>query len=267
MTKESNNSKKDKVINVLVGVCYYDHIEPKCEASIQALKNIPGFKFTYVKLKGSEITKSRNLLLKNNMDEAYDLFLGVDADIEFTVEHFLEMYKQNKPAVFGSYINKDSGLVEAGYFLKDFPGVVDKQLTVQSKVIFEVDYTGLGFYLLTRKCISDIGYPLYDCPVIDLPDGTKDVVQEDAGFCMRLARRGITLTFMADVRVTHLYREDDQNLLNKKGIIQLMIPQQALSQIIECIKKSPTLNYENADSLLKNIAKQVIPQTNKQNMA
>lgn len=238
---------------ILIGVPYFDKVEEQCEESIQVLiKTLSDrFHFEYTKVKSGVPCSTRNQLLKSVKD--HDYFLGVDADTAFTPGDFLSLYDRKKQIVFGAYPTKTGSGFEAGGFNPKYKGCIDVKLPLNETGLIKVDWAGTGFFLIQSFLIKNIGSPWFTCPEVDTPDG-KDVASEDIAFCMKLAEHKVDIYVDCDVKLKHLIREDEIELLRKKGWRRLLIPESEIVKIISAIKKLP---YEDAEPILTGISRQM----------
>jgi len=247
---------ESKIVSVLIGTPYHSRIEPDCSRCIAQLGGIPGFKFYTSQVKGSNIHILRNKLYKELLETECDLFLGVDADTAFTPQNFLQLYKQhtekNLPLVFGVYSLKGTNFLDAGKFKSGFPGEIGDRFLQSSGGLNKVDWTGMGFYIITRSLVEKIGSPWFDGPSYKRSDGSVDTAQDDISFCLRLKRRNEKILVDCDCKVEHLYRPDEIN-----GVASVALTQELWKDVISGVEH---LSYKKAKAILTEMSLQLKPQ-------
>lgn len=240
---------------LIIGIPHYNGIEPRCTASVKKLGQELSHRFDVKVLdaKGPCTAVVRNNLLA--MAEEADLYLGLDADLEITLKNFNSMLDRKLSVVFGAYETKHGKekALDAGWFLKGYPGVEDRFLPVDSKELQEVDWAG-GCFLMEGDFYS-AHRPLFHEPIVHKPDGKETAAPENFGFCMMLKEMGVKIQVDCDTRITHLIREDEEKVLESLGIYSCRLHKNCWASVISSIQK--VMTWETAEPILKEISKQL----------
>jgi hypothetical protein len=132
--------------------------------------------------------------------------LFVDADICFTVQDLRHALSLDKPILGLPYLtHRGDGSVQAGTW-KDPRGVLGTRYTSAEKGLQPVDFCGAGFLLVQAHVLRAMEYPWFRHDVVELEDGTKENMPEDAGFCVGARRAGFQVWVDFNCPVFHRLR-------------------------------------------------------------
>lgn len=157
---------------------------------------------------GGDVTKGKNQKPYNGKVD-YDYILWIDSDNIFTPEHLLKLLKHDLPIVSGVYLMKggthyatvqnwdEEFFKKNGYFQflkpEDFK---------DSQKLVEVDYTGLGFFLVKKGVFESLEYPWFR-PIFYEIGACYDFCSEDVGLCQTLKKKGYKIYIDPTVKVGH----------------------------------------------------------------
>ena len=151
----------------------------------------------------------------------FDVWITIDSDIIFTPQQVIELIESTDvhPVVSGMYrmSNLTSYAIvkdwDTEYFSKNgtfkfiTPEEVTQWKTETSLKYMPVNYTGMGFFAITRDVLRKMSYPYFnsDLQEIITDDGKilRDICSEDVAFCKNIQKLGIPIVINTDLRVGH----------------------------------------------------------------
>jgi hypothetical protein len=155
----------------------------------------------------------------DNLD--FDVWVTIDSDIIFTPQQLVDLIESTEvhPVVSGMYrmsnltnyaIVKDW---DTEYFSKNgtfkfiTPEEVTQWKTETSLKYMPVNYTGMGFFAVTRDVLRKMSYPYFNAEVQEIitDDGKilRDLCSEDVAFCKNIQKLGVPIVINTDIRVGH----------------------------------------------------------------
>jgi hypothetical protein len=237
-------------------------IDDKNEAYKKTVNNLmkcKDYDFVEYEAAGCNIAINRNILFRKYLETDCDYFLGLDSDIEATIEDFEILFQLQYDIVFGAYKMKDREYYCAGYFPPDFPGYCYKYFSpsdINPGIhIYPIHWSGMGFFLAKRNLIESMAKDKQNTfsaqPPIQTPNGC-DIMPEDYYFCMRAAKHA-DIPIHTGLKIKHIARSMDKKLFNiKAGIKTLEFLDKQILAIVGAVRKLP---YDVADPILKKISK------------
>jgi hypothetical protein len=151
----------------------------------------------------------------------FDVWITIDSDIIFTPQQVIDLIESTEvhPVVAGMYrmSNLTSYAIvkdwDTEYFSKNgtfkflTPEEVTQWKSETSLKYMPVNYTGLGFFAMTRDVLRKMSYPYFnsDLQEIITDDGKilRDLCSEDVAFCKNIQKLGIPIVINTDLRVGH----------------------------------------------------------------
>ncbi len=246
-------------VKIFIGVPCTTHISEGCKNSINALVRLAGFIFSFRKIKGGNLCNARNKLFELFEESDCEFFLGIDSDIEFTIEDFLSLYNRNLPLVFGAFKYKiiDQDKYVCGNFTEGYNGHVKENISSDTKGVTQCDWSGMAFFLFTKNFLSRIEPPYIYQPFVSSPGGKQIVVTETIGFCLRLRCSGEEKVFVdCDVNLIHKDLEPVK-AFGRSGQFNLSLNKKDALQVVEGLKELP---FKTSSGLIKNIVYQMSSQ-------
>ncbi len=155
----------------------------------------------------------------DNMD--FDVWITIDSDIIFTPQQVADLIESTEvhPVVAGMYrmSNLTSYAIvkdwDTEYFGKNgsFKFITPEDVTQwkneTSLKYMPVNYTGLGFFAMTRDVLRKMSYPYFNADLQEIitEDGKilRDLCSEDVAFCKNIQKLGIPIVINTDIRVGH----------------------------------------------------------------
>lgn len=160
------------------------------------------------------------------MEEEWETLLFIDSDIEFSVQHVIDLLTfqaenpQERPIVGGTYFSSNGSKfftvayrLDRGESTGPFVSVSVKEIeaAVESgnDVPIRVDALGTGFMAIRRELLDDFAekyhkpQPWFAELVDVLDDGTPVHMGEDLTFCARAAALGYPIWLHQGVRLVH----------------------------------------------------------------
>lgn len=131
----------------------------------------------------------------------YDYVLWVDSDIRYNFAMVERLISHNKDVCCGLYRMKDMRNfavvreMNDAYFAENrsykFFDVDELDKLIKSEALepFEVDYTGMGLCVVSKKAVESLEYPWFRPIWMNVGD-MKDFTSEDVGFCIQLRKAG-----------------------------------------------------------------------------
>ena len=163
----------------------------------------PNVYYARNKLLGGDVGRGPNQKPYNGEFE-YDYVLWIDSDIRFNFKMIERLLSHKKDVVCGLYRMKDLKnfavvrRMDDEYFKEhktyQFLTVedVEKMHKSEKTDLFEIDYTGMGLCVISRKAMESIEYPWFR-PVWFEFGEMKDFCSEDVGMCIQLRKAGNTI--------------------------------------------------------------------------
>lgn len=156
----------------------------------------------------SRIVNGRNLIRKIVLNENYDYFFSLEQDIVPPTNAMERLLKTKKDAVSGVYLNRDtkqgvnSIRVMAGYYgnEEERKNKMVRHLElfqILPSRVFEVAYTGLGCFLVSRKALEQISFRYLE----------EKVACDDMYFSMDLQGNGIPIYLDSSVLCAHYFND------------------------------------------------------------
>lgn len=186
----------------------------------------------------SLITRARNELARQFLEQGFDYLMFIDADIAFDAESVVELVQADRDIVCGLYPKKEIawGSVEAAakkgeHNLKDFSGSFALNLPPGAAVVrsdeqglIELQHGATGFMLIKRKVFEQLSdrVPTYRTSAAKMPDGqyvkplTKEffatsiddesgvLLSEDYHFCELWRKLGGRIYAKPSIRLEHV---------------------------------------------------------------
>jgi hypothetical protein len=155
----------------------------------------------------------------DNID--FDVWITIDSDVIFTPQQVIELIESTEihPVVAGMYrmsnltsfaIVKDwdtEHFSKNGTFKFITPEEVTQWKTETSLKYMPVNYTGMGFFAMTRDVLRKMSYPYFNAEMQEIitDDGKilRDLCSEDVAFCKNIQKLGIPIVINTDLRVGH----------------------------------------------------------------
>jgi hypothetical protein len=227
-----------------VGIPYAKHSRMTDETlgSLEKLRQCKDLDITVITQQGSNIPRARNAMIngeKSNLIhqelDDFDYFLGIDADIGFTVNNIKQLLAHDMDIISGACVHKHiPDRIAAGWF-KEIEGIsrIRDRVPLGTKGLLEVDWAGAAFLLVKREVFERVPYPWFTCMEVkyQTEEGQcAQVVSEDIGFCMKMRQHGEKIMLDADCRVDHVVHPNEidpnatltdalNNLLKNRDII------------------------------------------------
>lgn len=151
----------------------------------------------------------------------FDVWITIDSDIIFTPQQVIDLIESTEihPVVAGMYrmsnltsfaIVKDwdtEHFSKNGTFKFITPEEVTQWKTETSLKYMPVNYTGMGFFAMTRDVLRKMSYPYFNAEMQEIitDDGKilRDICSEDVAFCKNIQKLGIPIVINTDLRVGH----------------------------------------------------------------
>lgn len=155
----------------------------------------------------------------DNMD--FDVWITIDSDVIFTPQQVMDLIESTEvhPVVSGMYrmSNLTSYAIvkdwDTEYFAKNgtfkflTPDEVTQWKTETSLKYMPVNYTGMGFFAMTRDVLRKMSYPYFNADLQEIitDEGKilRDLCSEDVAFCKNIQKLGIPIVINTDIRVGH----------------------------------------------------------------
>jgi hypothetical protein len=155
----------------------------------------------------------------DNID--FDVWITIDSDVIFTPQQVIELIESTEihPVVAGMYrmsnltsfaIVKDwdtEHFSKNGTFKFITPEEVTQWKTETSLKYMPVNYTGMGFFAMTRDVLRKMSYPYFNADMQEIitDEGKilRDLCSEDVAFCKNIQKLGIPIVINTDLRVGH----------------------------------------------------------------
>ncbi len=160
----------------------------------------PNVYYVRNKLLGGDVGRGINQKPFNGeMD--YDYVLWIDPDIRFNFKMIERLASHKKDAICGLYRTKDMKhfavvrRMDDEFFKENksyqFLTVEDVEKMHKSEKVelFDIDYTGMGIFLVSRKALESLEYPWFQ-PIWKEIGDARDFTSEDVGFCIKLREAG-----------------------------------------------------------------------------
>jgi hypothetical protein len=191
---------------------------------VLSLKLSSDFEIEIISPNGSSnVTMARNTCVQGvyerelKIGRKLDWLLWLDGDIDFQIEHLKSMISHGKDAVSGVYFHK-GGTYEpvAGYYdieliSSGFPKVSPEN--IMSNKLVEIDWAGMGFFLMKREVLGKIDYPWFEMFTVPLPRPIKrsggitinnELLSEDITFCKKIKDLGYKIFLDTSVKLGHV---------------------------------------------------------------
>jgi hypothetical protein len=151
----------------------------------------------------------------------FDVWVTIDSDVIFTPQQVIDLIESTEvhPVVAGMYrmSNLTSYAIvkdwDTEYFSKNgtfkfiTPEEVTQWKTETSLKYMPVNYTGMGFFAVTRDVLRKMSYPYFNAEVQEIitDDGKilRDLCSEDVAFCKNIQKLGVPIVINTDIRVGH----------------------------------------------------------------
>ena len=163
----------------------------------------PNVYYVRNKLLGGDVGRGPNQKPFNG-EVDYDYVLWIDSDIRFNFKMIERLASHKKDAVCGLYRMSDLKnftvvrRMDDEYFKENksyqFLTVedVEKMHKSEKTELFEIDYTGMGLFLVSKDALEKMEYPWFQPVWKDIGD-MRDFTSEDVGFCIKLRETGTTI--------------------------------------------------------------------------
>jgi hypothetical protein len=163
----------------------------------------PNVYYVRNKLLGGDVGRGKTQKPYNG-ELDYDYTLWIDSDIRFNFKMIERLLSHKKDVVCGLYRMKDLKNfavvrnMDDEYFKEhksyQFLTVedVEKMHKAQKTELIEIDYTGMGLCVISRKAMESLEYPWFR-PVWFEFGEMKDFCSEDVGMCIQLRKSGNTI--------------------------------------------------------------------------
>jgi glycosyltransferase involved in cell wall biosynthesis len=196
----------------VVLVPYYSVIEKECEDGLRALVKA-GVALSRFSL--SAIDLLRSAMLSHALNDGFDQFLFIDADIGFDPRDAIRLFNRPEPVVAGIYVH-NKGRDFAGTFAQ---GVTKVVFGPAAQGLYPMLYAPTGFLRIRaevlRRMIDELKlpechwgsikriYPFF-LPLC-VPDGRGGIryLTEDYSFSYRLAQIGVTPMADTTIKLFH----------------------------------------------------------------
>jgi hypothetical protein len=196
----------------VVLVPYYATIEKECEEGLRGLVQ-SGIALSRFSL--SSIDLLRSAMLSHALEQGYDQFLFIDADIGFDPSDAIRLLSRPEPVVAGIYVH-NKGRDFAGTFARGVDKVV---FGPGAPALYPLLYAPTGFLKIRAevltKMIKELSLPVCHWGEIKriypfflpmcVPDGAGGTryLTEDFSFSHRLAQIGVTPLADTSIRLAH----------------------------------------------------------------
>ena len=175
--------------------------------------------FARMKTLGLDVLRGKDQKPFNDMP--YDVFITIDSDIVFTVNHIVELIESTEihPVVAGYYMMSDAKSLavvkdwNTDYFVKNGtfeflnPKDIETWKTETGSLFMPVSYVGMGFFAIRKEALNSLKYPYFNSELqcISRENDTDliDICSEDVAFCKNLQKEGYTIYLNTNIRVGH----------------------------------------------------------------
>jgi hypothetical protein len=155
----------------------------------------------------------------DNMD--FDVWITIDSDVIFTPQQVMDLIESTEVHSVVSGMYRMSNLTsyaivkdwDTEYFAKNgtfkflTPDEVTQWKTETSLKYMPVNYTGMGFFAMTRDVLRKMSYPYFNADLQEIitDEGKilRDLCSEDVAFCKNIQKLGIPIVINTDIRVGH----------------------------------------------------------------
>ena len=163
----------------------------------------PNIYYVRNKLLGGDVGRGVNQKPYNG-ELDYDYVLWIDSDIRFNFKMIERLASHKKDAICGLYRMSDLKhftvvrRMDDEYFKENksyqFLTVedVEKMHKSEKTELFEIDYTRMGMFLVSKGALEKMEYPWFQ-PVWNEIGDMRDFTSEDVGFCIKLRETGTTI--------------------------------------------------------------------------
>jgi hypothetical protein len=194
-----------------------------------------GYFFYWEPMFATRIKEARNAMisgvLDGSIDQApldFDLFVGIDTDIVFELEHLMVLVTSKEDIIGLPYCThgdrKISNVTE-----NDENGWITKRYTMNTEGTREVGALPAGFTMYSRKLLVDIEYPWFYEPFVKSADGKYgNEIGEDMGICFKAKQKGYKPKCIFDYPVEHR-----QRIINFKRKDQVVENQLFVNNILD----------------------------------
>lgn len=153
---------------------------------------------------GVNITRARNQVLKNFLNESFENLLFTDGDVSWDPEDVQALLDRDLPIVGGLYYGWGGDGQFPVYAMQDETGELVRP--EPPKELQEVFGLGMGFTLIKREVIEALApigilYPFGEFDWGEPPG--KYALGEDIGFCYRAREKGFKSYLDATIHVGH----------------------------------------------------------------
>jgi len=198
----------------VVLVPFMDHIEPECEAALQALE-MTGVRV--VRCRGcSAIDYARCVLASEAVRRGSQSVLFIDSDVAFEPADALRLFARPEPVVAGIYAKKNAPALSSVFRTENASVTFGEA----SPGDYPLQYAAAGFlrihtFVLHRMkddlglplCNEQVGggfWPFFHPMIVKGPDGNHLYLAEDWAFSHRLGQIGITPRADTTIRLFHV---------------------------------------------------------------
>jgi glycosyltransferase involved in cell wall biosynthesis len=149
---------------------------------INLMANAPNYGVYLIKPENhSNVTQARNIcvqkvhMLENQIEQKIDYLFWVDSDIVYEPNIFerlmLKIRTEDYDALSGVYFTKRipstpvAGVFDINRIETGLPHLTDEHL--KSAEVMDIDWAGMGFVVIKREILDEMGYPWFDMEVVE----------------------------------------------------------------------------------------------------
>jgi len=189
---------------ILIAVPTFESVETECFKSIYGLGR-PECEIQLDFIKGYDVSRARNMAVKEAIDYGFTHLFFVDSDIVLPGDALINLYNANKECILGWYkrkrtMNGQTEIFKLGY--QDFTNENNyNSIDLCKEDIVEIKGGGMGCALIDMEVFKKIGdrrwfqYVEYN---------NDDVLSEDNFFCHKCECAGIKIFVHGKVRCGHI---------------------------------------------------------------
>jgi len=191
--------------SVLIVVPTFDSIEPDTFKSIYGLKKPDGCNVMFDFIRGYDVARARNLIVREALQFGFDYLLMVDSDIVLPRDALTMLLSIDKDIVLGWYPRKRSTTGQTELFALGHSDFVDTNninvKDIQGDAPVEIKGGGLGCALIKTSVFTTLGCgPWFK--YVEYESG--DVLSEDNYFCDVATKCGFKIYYHPQVRCGHV---------------------------------------------------------------